>query len=139
MNNLLARSLGIFLICIFLIAEYYSISSAFSDGLQEFSDDGLGTFIIGNLFLLFFALAAPLWTIMFPLIVLVFGIILPVGGITLIYDFIFKQDDKSSLILGLGLCFFGYFYTTKVSIPIIKNEYFTALKEFFDYLLNFIS
>ena len=42
MNNLLARSLGIFLICIFLIAEYYSISSAFSDGLQEFSDDGLG-------------------------------------------------------------------------------------------------
>ena len=139
MNNLLVRSLGIFLICIFLIAEYYSISSAFSDGLQEFSDDGLGTFIIGNLFLLFFALAAPLWTIMFPLIVLVFGIILPVGGITLIYDFIFKQDDKSSLILGLGLCFFGYFYTTKVSIPIIKNEYFTALKEFFDYLLNFIS
>ena len=139
MNNLLARSLGIFLICIFLIAEYYSISSAFSDGLQEFSDDGLGTFIIGNLFLLFFALAAPLWTIMFPLIVLVFGIILPVGGITLIYDFIFKQDDKSSLILGLGLCFVGYFYTSKVSIPLIKNEYFTAIKEFFDYLLNFIS
>lgn len=139
MIKLMAKFIGIILVCIFLIAEYYSISSTFSDGLQEFYDDGLGTFITGNLFLLFFALAAPLWTIMFPLIVLVFGIILPVGGITLIYDFIFKQDNESSLILGLGLCFVGYFYTTKVSIPLIKNEYFTAIKEFFDYLLSFIS
>ena len=139
MIKLMAKFIGIILVCIFLIAEYYSISSTFSDGLQEFSDDGLGTFIIGNLFLLFFALAAPLWTIMFPLIVLVFGIILPVGGITLIYDFIFKQENKSSLILGLVLCFFAYFYTLKVSIPIFKNEYLTVLKGFLDYLLNFIS
>ena len=139
MNNLLARSLGIILVCIFLIAEYYSISSFFKGGLQEFSDDGLGTIIIGNLFLLFFALAAPLWTIMFPLIVLVFGIILPVGGITLIYDFIFKQENKSSLILGLVLCFFAYFYTLNVSIPIFKNEFLTVLKGFLDYLFSFIS
>ena len=139
MNNLLARSLGIFLICIFLIAEYYSISSAFSDGLQEFSDRGWGTFILGNLFNLILAILLPFWAILFPLVIIFFSIVIPIGGIAGIYRFIFRHDSISSLILGLGLCFFGYFYTTKVSIPIIKNEYFTALKEFFDYLLNFIS
>ena len=139
MNNLLARSLGIILVCIFLIAEYYSISSFFKGGLQEFSDDGLGTFIIGNLFLLFFALMSPLWTIMFPLIVFFIGIILPIGGIILIYAFIFKKDSESSLILGLVLCFFAYFYTLKVSIPIFKNDYLPILKGFLDYLLDFIS
>ena len=135
----MARLLGIILVCIFLIAEFYSISSFFKGGLQEFSDDGLGTYIIGNFFLLFFALMSPLWTIMFPLIVFFVGIILPVGGIISIYAYIFKQDSESSLILGLVLCFFAYFYTLKVSIPIFKDEYLTVLKGFLDYLLNFIS
>jgi hypothetical protein len=134
-----ARLLGIILVCIFLIAEYYSISSFFKGGLQEFSDDGLGTFIIGNLFLLFFAIVLPIWAIMYPLIVLFFGIVLPIGGIAGVYRFIFKQDSKSSLILGLVLCFAAYFYTTKVSIPIFKNDYLPILKGFLDYLLDFIS
>ena len=135
----MARFLGIILVCIFLIAEYYSISSAFSDGLQEFSDRGWGTFIFGNLFNLFLAILIPFWAIMFPLIIIFFSIVIPIGGIAGIYRFIFRQESISTLILGLGLCFVGYFYTTKVSIPLIKNEYLSTLKGFLDYLLNFIS
>jgi hypothetical protein len=139
MNNLMARSLGIILVCIFLIAEYYSISSFFKGGLQEFSDDGLGTIILGNLFLLFIAIMAPIWTIMTPIILLFFSIAMPLGGILIIYESIFKQDSESSLLLGLGLCIAAYFYTAKIAIPIFKDTSFPQFKEFLDYLLNFIS
>ena len=125
-------------VAVFLGVELYSITSAFKHNSMEYYEGGFFGYIIGNAIVLGFGIIAPIYVLMWPIIVIM-GLVMPIAGLAMIWGKIFGSDNDSPLLISIGLCVGGYYYTTKISLPITKDVIQPAidnfLKTFFEILL----
>ena len=134
----MGKVLQFILVALFLGAEIYSINLAFQTNSMEYYEGSFLGFIFGNLIVLAFAIMAPFYFLMWPIIILI-GAIMPIAGLVMIWSRVFGKDDDSSILIGIGLCVGGYYYTTKVSLSVTTDVFLPGITNFLNSLLSFIN
>ena len=119
----------------------YSITSAFNGNPCGYHDGGFLSYLVCNAFVLVFALLAPLYMVLWPIILLMFGVAMPLAGTNFIYRVIFRNEDEKLWEFSLGciLLTASYFYMTKVAIPITTGKFLPSLVKFFQTIIEYIN
>ena len=135
--NFIAKTVLVFVV---ILIFGYSITSAFSDNPCGYQDSFF-SYLVCNAIVLAFALAAPIWMVMWPIVLLMIGLAMPFAGLNFIYGVIFRnKDDKLwEFTLGCILLTASYFYMTKVAIPLTIGEFLPSLLKFFQTIIEYIN
>ena len=92
----------------------------------------IGRFILQSALQLLFAVFAPLWAFLWPIVCLL-GVAFFIAGVVFVWRVLWNHTNETiwQLILGVALILGGFFYTTKVAIPLTLEVYVPGIIGFF--------
>ena len=117
-----------FLMGLFSLCGYSIYSSLNSDACLPGQSGCIWSIFVN----LFFYIIVINVLIIAPFSMIFMAFVLPIGGCIFIYNAVFERDDDClwNLLLGTGLLTTGYFFTTKVSIPVIIDTVIPKISAF---------
>ena len=117
--------LGPIFIGIWLLFWIYLAFGIFADNKCWNSYEGIAMFVLGCSVTLVISIITAGLVAWLPIIVALMGLVLPWGGLLFLKSALFDKNDQErvfNFIMGLGLLLVSYFYTTKVSFGVLKND-----------------
>ena len=138
----LQKLFGYLFALIFLTSVIYSLNKTFSadpcSDIEKFHG-----YVGCNLIHLIFAFLAPLHTLLWPLVVLFFGLCLPAASLVAIYLAIFEKTSENGRVFNLCLGAVGgifcYYFIPNVLLTSSLELFLPSLKGFWWWLVDLIN
>lgn len=111
------RVVGLLVLAVVLLVEAYSVHVALEKNGCGFQDSALD-FLFCNAFIIVMGLLVPIWAVLAPFGIILFGFAMPIASVRLIWSVMDNQNQERgfSFVLGTGLAIASYFYISSLLV-----------------------